>query len=380
MQDAHRLVRNWMAQAGMKCRLDAAGNLFGRFESTVPTTPRRILLGSHLDTVVDAGKYDGILGVILGIAVVEALRAEKVNLPWAVEVVAFSEEEGVRFSTPFLGSRALAGTFDPAHLDLVDPAGGSMKAALEEFGADPAAIPEARAPRGDIVAYVEPHIEQGPQLELAACPLGVVTAIQGQSRLSFDWSGPGGHAGTVPMNGRQDPLAAAARWIQAVERIGLATPGLVATVGRVVVQPNAPNCIPRRVTTSLDVRHHNDSVRVQAVEEIVAAANQFSRDSHTSLLVGYDHHHAAIDMDAHLTAQLESAIAACGGQPLRLASGAGHDAGILAPIAPIAMLFIRCRGGVSHSPDEAVLQEDVAAAISALVLFTRRLATDSPPS
>jgi allantoate deiminase len=373
MREVHRMVEHWMQEAGMKCRLDAAANLIGRYEPPGCDPARRVLIGSHLDTVVDAGRYDGILGVMLGVATIVALREAGTTLPWAVETIGFSDEEGVRYGVPFLGSRALARTFDAALLRLTDADGVSMAQALHDFGVDPLEIPRCAA-GGDIAAYLEAHIEQGPLLELQGAPLGVATAIAGQSRLSIEWTGDGGHAGTVPMTERADAFAAACRWTLAVERIGLETPDLVATVGRVDVDPNVPNCIPRRTSVSLDVRHHQDAVRSDAVRQLVELAEQIARDSRLSVRVEYDHEHAAVAMDSSLADKLMESIAAVGYEPLRMVSGAGHDAGVMAAAAPTALLFVRSPGGVSHRPDEAVTEADVAAALLAMVEFVRRLA------
>lgn len=376
MAAAHRLLRQWADEAGLTCRSDSAANFFVRFEPPGCDVQRKVLLGSHLDTVVDAGRYDGTLGVALALAVVEELARQGARLPWVIEAVAFSEEEGIRYRTPFLGSRALAGSFDDGLLGLADDDGVVMAEALRRFGVDPAGMTQAAAKPGEIVAYLEPHIEQGPQLELAGQPLAVVAAIAGQTRLAVTWSGPGGHAGTVPMDGRRDALTAGCRWALAVERMGQATPGLVATVGRLQVEPNAGNCIARCVAASLDVRHADDQVRGRAVSELVELAEQIARDSQLSVQVEYHHEHAATPMDGKLSDLLAGA-AKTGRATLRLVSGAGHDAGVMAAAAPTAMLFIRCRGGVSHSPREAVEHADVAAAIEALLKAVWRLA-ESP--
>jgi allantoate deiminase len=373
MQDAHALVSEWMRAAGMTSRVDAAGNLVGRLETPGCDATRRVIVGSHLDTVIDAGRYDGILGVMLGIAVASAVRELGVRLPWALEIVGFSDEEGVRFGVPFIGSRALAGTADAELLRLTDADGVSVAQALRDFGVNPLEIP-ACAVGDDVAAYLEAHIEQGPLLELMGAPLGVVTAIAGQSRLTIEWTGQGGHAGTVPMQGRGDAFTAACRWALAVERLAQDTAGLVATVGRVGVEPNVPNCIPRQVRVSLDIRHHSDEVRAAATRPLVELAESLARDSRLAVRVEYDHEHAAVAMDAELTETLAESLTACGFESQRLVSGAGHDAGVIARAAPTALLFVRSPGGVSHHPDEAVTQDDVAAAIGVMLDFVQRVA------
>jgi allantoate deiminase len=372
MREAHRLTAGWMQAAGMSVRCDPAGNLRGAYMPPGCDAKRRLLLGSHLDTVADAGRYDGILGVMMGIAVVDALREAKIALPWAIEVIGFSEEEGVRFRTPFIGSRAIAGTLDDATLSRCDDAGVSIAAALREFGCDATKANECCATPGEIVAFIEPHIEQGPLLEKLDEPLGVVTAIAGQTRLTIEWVGEGGHAGTAPMELRNDPLPVAGRWIAAVEETGRATPGLVATVGRLAVDPNVPNCIPRRVTASLDVRHQDDAVRIAAVERLLALADELARCANLAMRVGRQHEHSAVAMDARLVDKLAESVAGASGVPQRMVSGAGHDAGVIASVAPTAMLFLRSPGGVSHHPAEAVQESDVALGLEVLVHFIQQ--------
>jgi allantoate deiminase len=375
MRDAHRLVIEWMKLAGMTARVDAAGNLVGTYLPPGCDSERRVMLGSHLDSVADAGRYDGVLGVMMGIATVDALREANMPLPWAIDVIAFSDEEGVRFGLPFIGSRALAGTLYEAMLALSDAGGQSMANALREFGVDPSAVGECAIRPGDVVAYLEPHIEQGPLLELVREPVGVVTAIAGQTRMTLEWTGEGGHAGTVPLAQRNDPLVAACRWTMAVDQLARETKGLVATIGRVEVSPNIPNCIPRRVRASLDVRHADDEVRDNARRELIDLAARIAGESRLAFTAEHDHEHAAIAMDAGLTERLAGVIAAAGYEPQRLVSGAGHDAGIIAKLAPTAMLFLRSPGGVSHHPDEAVLPGDVAAGLAVLLRFIEELAS-----
>jgi allantoate deiminase len=379
MKSADRLVGEWMKSAGMSTGLDAAGNLIGTYHPPGCDPERRVIIGSHLDSVANAGRYDGVLGVLMGIAAVEALRDAATPLPWAIEVIAFSDEEGVRFGLPFIGSLALAGTLTEEMLELRDRDGVTMAEALEEFGAKPQAADSRQAledcilEAGSVVAYIEPHIEQGPLLEFVGEPVGVVTAIAGQTRMTLTFEGQGGHAGTVPMAQRADPLVAACRWAVAVEELGRATAGLVATVGRVEVEPNISNCIPRRAAVSLDVRHADDETRQSAVMQLVERAERVAREAKLKLSIDHDHKHAAVAMDAELTERLAAVIAQAGHEPQRLVSGAGHDAGVIASVAPAAMLFLRCPGGVSHDPAEAVLPEDVEAGLGVLVRFIEAL-------
>ena len=260
MAQANDLVGGWMAAAGMAVRRDQIGNLIGRYEADRPGA-KALLLGSHLDTVRDAGCYDGPLGVLVALACVEQLAAAGTRLPFAIELVAFADEEGLRYQSTYLGSAALAGTFDPASLDLADADGVSMAAAIRGFGGDPENIAAAARAGADLLGYCEVHIEQGPVLERLELPVGVVEAIAGQSRVSLELAGMAGHAGTVPMSGRQDALCAAAAVVLAVEAAARSSPGLVATVGQIQVEPGASNVIPGRASLSLDVRHQDDERR-----------------------------------------------------------------------------------------------------------------------
>ncbi len=339
MHEVHRQLGDWMRSFGMQVSVDAAGNLRGVLAGDGP----RLIIGSHLDTVPDAGAFDGILGVILGIALAE-ISSRSAQHP-AIEVIGFSEEEGVRYGIPFIGSRALVGTLDAATIALAAPA-------IREFGLDPDGIPGARF-SPDTAAYLEFHIEQGPVLESLNLPLGVVDAVAGQSRLELTFQGQANHAGTTPMPLRRDALTAAAQWILQVERYAAAREGLVATVGRVHVEPNATNVVPGRVTLSLDVRHRCDETRLAAVRRLVESAPRWVEQLDQP----------AVPMDAALTDRLAKAVEAAGYPVHYMTSGAGHDAMIIAPHIPSAMLFLRSPGGISHSPKESVLLEDVEAAL-----------------
>ncbi len=376
MDAAHEMVAGWMREAGMTPHVDEMGNLIGHFPSVHNTEDAPLFLfGSHLDTVPNAGKYDGMLGVLLAIEVVETLGARPADLPFALEVIGFSEEEGVRFRTPYLGSRALAGTFDAAFLELKDKNGISMRQAMRHFGLVP---DEWRAARHtstsannsqQIVGYFEAHIEQGPFLEALGAPLGIVTSIAGQSRVRVRFSGQSGHAGTCPMPLRRDALAAASEWVLAVEALGQKSPGLVATVGILEVDSAASNIVPGEVMCSLDVRHGIDGTRETAVETLL----QTARDLCARRGVGFEKlSHAdqnAVPMDKTLLNHLKTACEALQLSAPEMVSGAGHDAAIMASLAPCAMLFLRTPGGASHCPEEAVALEDVALAIESMKSF-----------
>jgi allantoate deiminase len=369
MRRAHEQVGAWMRAAGLSVRMDAAGNLIGRREGSAPGIPT-LVLGSHLDTVADAGAFDGALGVLVALAAVERCA----RLPYAVEVVAFSDEEGVRFGTAYLGSRAFAGTFPAELLELPDAFGVTMADALRAFGGDPDGLAGAARTGEPLIGYVEVHIEQGPVLEARGGPVGVVSAIAGATRAEARFAGRAGHAGTVPMAGRRDALTGAAEWALAVEATGRATPGLVATVGALQVEPGAPNVVPGAAAATLDVRHAEDAVREHAVAALRRSAEAIAEARELELTWTTRLETPAVAADERLSALLGDAVAAAGYPLVTLPSGAGHDAVALADLTGIAMLFVRCAGGVSHHPDESVERADVAAAIDVLCGLLERLA------
>jgi allantoate deiminase len=324
------------------------------------------VIGSHLDTVPDAGAFDGVLGVVLGVALLEDLGGRA--LPYAIELIGFSEEEGVRYGVPFIGSRAVVGSLDASLIERIS-------GAIRDFGLDPARIPDAVLPP-NVFGYLEFHIEQGPVLEHLGLPLGVVDGIAGQSRLMLHFEGKANHAGTTPMALRHDALAGAAEWIGAVERIALETPQLVATVGRIAVDPAAGNVIAGAAHVSLDVRHASDEARQRGVRSILEAAESIAQRRGLSLRVEPCLDQSAVAMDADLTARLWRAASAEGLPAHSMTSGAGHDAMIVAPHFPAAMLFVRSPGGISHHPDEAVNVEDVEAALACGSRFLADLERD----
>ncbi len=348
-----------MAAISAEARIDAAGNLRGLYAGADAKAPR-LMLGSHLDTVPNAGAYDGVLGVVLAVALLEALEGRR--LPFGIEIVGFSEEEGVRFGTPFIGSRALTGRLDENLLQLKDSKGISVRNAIEHFGLNPREIPQA-ALGSDILAYVEFHIEQGPVLETLKHPLGVVEAIAGQSRLEFTFHGRANHAGTTPMDLRYDALAGAAEWIMMVEREARKVPGLVATVGSIEARPGATNVIAGEARLTLDVRHGLDQLRTRAVEYLIHEAEEIARRRGLSVMHNILLNQSSVAMDSFLIREIDQAIGKTGCEPHHMASGAGHDAMILAEKVPAAMIFLRTPGGISHDPAESVAVEDVAKAI-----------------
>jgi allantoate deiminase len=365
----------WMRDAGMTARIDEVGNAVGRYEGGDPQTPA-LMLGSHLDTVRNAGKYDGMLGVVTAIACVGRLHRENRRLSFPIEVVGFANEEGARFGATLTGSRGVAGRLDGADLDARDSVGTTMADAMRQFGLDPVKIGAAARRPGDVAAYVELHIEQGPVLEKNGLPLGVVTAISGATRLRVEVLGLAGHAGTVPMGGRQDALAAAAEAVLAIENRCSSEVGLVGTVGILEARPGAVNVIPGDVRFTVDIRAENDDTRRRAVRDVLAEMATIGARRRVVVAPEIYHQQDSVHCDSWLMDAIEAAIVGEGLRPIRLPSGAGHDAMVLKPLCDVGMMFMRCTAGISHNPVEAVTSKDVDAAAAALYRF---ITTFAPP-
>jgi allantoate deiminase len=362
MARANALVGGWMAEAGMAVHVDDAGNLVGRtpgYDDAAGT----LLLGSHLDTVRDAGAFDGPLGVVTAIACVEELRAREASLPFAIDVYGFSDEEGLRYGTAYLGSGAVAGGLDASALALRDAEDVELRDALAAFAGGAAAGRTGER----LAGWIEVHIEQGPVLEARDVPVGVVTAIAGATRAEVRIEGVAGHAGTVPMAGRRDAAAALAELVLAVEAAGRETPGLMATVGRLEALPGAPNVIPGAASASLDVRHPEDAVREAAVAALRERAAAIGAARGVEVTWEPRMATPAVAMDAALTGALVAAVRGRGLPLVELPSGAGHDAVALSAVTGTAMLFVRCAGGVSHNPAESVEAADAQLALEVLV-------------
>jgi allantoate deiminase len=375
VHEVHQHLRARMEDFGMTVNVDAVGNLRGLWRPS-GSLGKRLILGSHIDTVPDAGAFDGMLGVVL--ALEWAQIAKDADLPLAIEVMAFSEEEGVRYGLPFIGSRAVAGNFDTKVLGCKDADGVRMHDAIRAFGLDPAKIEEA-AVAGDAYAFIEMHIEQGPVLEAEDLQLAVVDGIVGQSRLGFKFSGQANHAGTTPMHMRRDALAAVAEWIAVVETsvrqaAAKEAPGLVATVGRVAIKPNAGNVIPGQVEVNLDLRHLSDTTRDWWCCQLIKEAEDVARRRGIELEYDRKLDEPAVMMDEDVSLRLVRAVEDAGLPVRRMMSGAGHDAMIIGARVPAAMLFLRSPGGISHSPLESVREEDVEAALRVGEKFLERLA------
>jgi allantoate deiminase len=361
------LILTWMREAGMRAHLDAIGNVCGRYEGDRPGLPC-LMLGSHYDTVRDAGKWDGPLGVVTAIACVADLNRRGKRLPFAIEITGFADEEGVRFASTLLGSRAVAGTFDESVLAGRDRDGVSMREAMQKFGLDPDHIGAAARVRRELLAYIELHIEQGPVLEDQDIPVGVVTAIAGATRLAAQLTGMAGHAGTVPMGLRHDALAGAAECISAIEYFCRTDGnGLVGTVGYVRAAPGATNVIPGQASFSIDIRAPTDMHRQRAVADIVREIEAIAKRRGLALQLDVTHQNRTVPCAPWLKHQIAAAIAAEGFSVFELPSGAGHDGMAMIDIADVGMIFVRCRGGVSHHPDEHVELADADAGARVLL-------------
>ena len=361
-----------MRDAGMNADFDSLGNIVGRFEAGVPFSPV-VMTGSHQDSVRNAGKYDGLFGILSPIACVKELNRRGVRLPYTLEIVGFCDEEGVRFSATLIGSKAMAGKFDPAWLEMADADGVTMRQAINDFGGDASKwreLDRRGEQHGEVVAFVESHIEQGPVLLNEGLAVGVVTAIAGATRLLLNVTGLAGHAGTVPMGARRDALAAAAEMILFVEKYCTDNAGLVGTVGKLSVKPGAINVIPQDVEFTIDVRSGDDAIRAVALAAFALELPAIAARRNVKLRIETLYDANAAPCDSTLQRQFAAAIAAQGITPLYLASGAGHDAMVFPAVAPMAMLFVRCgNNGISHHPDETMTAEDAEIATEALLHF-----------
>ena len=371
---ANRLLAGWLTAAGLTPWTDAAGNQWGRREGSSPGLPA-LVLGSHLDTVPDAGSFDGMLGVVLAVAVAERLRGT--DLPFALEVVGFSDEEGARFGKALLGSSAVAGTWDDAWWAQTDAAGVSLQRAFTDFGLDPDRVGDAARTPGELIGYLEAHIEQGPRLEAAGRSLGSVTAIAGARRFTLAVLGEARHAGGTPWERRRDALVGAAEVVVAVERVARAG-GCIATVGRLEVRPGAVNVIPGRADLTLDLRAATDGQRDGTWAVLHAEIEGICRRRGLGLEVVETHRAAAVPCAPWLQAAVAAGIGATddagAAEPVELWSPAGHDAMALAAVTDVGMLFLRCTDGISHSPDEAVREVDVARGLDAFTAAVRHVA------
>jgi allantoate deiminase len=356
-----------MQRAGLAISLDAAGTLIGRLDG--PDCGPVLLMGSHQDSVREGGGYDGIMGVVLPVLALMKLRADRVSLPFAVEVLAFADEEGVRFPTALMGPRVLAGTFDPAALNLCDRDGISLRRAMEEFGLSPDGLPLLKRDPAQILGWVEIHLEQGPVLELAGQALGIVTAICGIERHGVILTGEAAHAGTLPMGLRHDALAGAAEYVLAVEELAGSSEGLLANVGTLQVRPGVVNAVPGEVALSLEIRAPSDDVRAGAGDALTKTAREIATRRGLQLEIKRNYTQPATPCAPKMMERLAKAARDLGHDSPFMASGATHDTSAMADLCPVGMLFTSCRKGMSHHPDELVPLDVMAAGVLAIERF-----------
>ncbi|MBS1168183.1 MAG: amaB 1 [Proteobacteria bacterium] len=385
LSPAHRAaadhVAGWMRNVGLDAGFDALGTVRGRLKPTAAGRAgnRRLLIGSHIDTVVNAGRYDGMLGVVTGILAIEEIRARNIQLPFGIDVLAFGDEEGVRFPTTLVSSSAVAGCLVPSDLDACDADGVALRDALVAFGGDPDAVPSATYARDEVLAYLEVHIEQGPVLEAEGLPFGIVTSIAGQSRFSITVTGEAGHAGTVPMALRRDALAASAEMMLVIEDVARAGSAhqMVATVGRLAARPGAVNVIPAEVVFTLDIRADADAPRLAAIAELEARFRAIAAGRGASVIMDKFYESPTTPCAPRLQEAFTGAARDLGVADRRLASGAGHDGHAMHHLTDVGMLFVRCRGGISHNPAEFATIDDMGLAVEALIKAVERLAADA---
>lgn len=375
---ANDTVRAWMEEAGMSVREDAVGNIIGRYEGLQPNAPA-LLMGSHLDTVIDAGKYDGTFGVLAGIACIDALNRQGRRFECAIELIGFADEDGARFQSTFLGSRAIAGTFEYPLLKRKDADGITMAEAMVAFGLDPQSIEDAAYRSQDVLAYLELHIEQGPVLEQEDVAVGVVSAIAGATRFSVTVDGVAGHAGTVPMALRRDALIAAAECVLAIEKAAAQGENMVGTVGQLITQPGAINVVPGRVEFTIDFRAAEDEDRANGLAQVMGAFEEIAARRSVDIKTEIVHEAASVACAPKLMSEITSAIADNGYPVLTLPSGAGHDAVAMADLTDIGMIFVRCKEGISHHPDESITEIDAIAATKILLNVIEKFGSDFVP-
>lgn len=369
-----KLVKQWMEEAGLQTSFDNIGNIRGKYLCGKKDA-KTLVIASHIDTVVNAGKWDGPLGVIMGLDLIETIIIDKKELPFNIELIGFADEEGVRFHTTFLGSKAVVGSFDKTWLTKKDTNGIELKSAIEQMGGNPEKLSEDAIPKNNWLGYFEIHIEQGPVLFEKDIPVAVVNAIAGQKRIQLTFTGMAGHAGTVPMDMRQDALCCAAETIAAIEQFGIVNKqDIVATVGKLDIPNAASNVIPGEVICSLDLRSADEKILDNCYSQLQQIIKTICNKRQIELNWELVQSSAPTLCDEHLVALLKQSIAELNIEEISLVSGAGHDGVAVAEIAPICMLFVRCFKGISHNPLENVEAKDIAAALSVSDLFLQSLA------
>lgn len=376
LDKANKVIVEWMKAAGLETRIDTIGNVRGRLAST-NNSSKVFVMGSHLDTVKNAGKYDGPLGLLMALDVVEELNKRNEDRPFNIEVVGFCDEEGVRFTTTYLGSRALSNTFEEAWLSLEDDAGIRLGEVIKNKGGNSKNIEKESLSADECLGYYEVHIEQGPILEEEKVSVGVVTAIAAQTRVNLQFIGKAGHAGTTPVNSRQDALCAAAEFVIAVENYSkLSDRGVIATVGKLSIEPNVSNVIPSEVHCSLDLRSPNNKGMYLALDELKGITTRFCQKRNIDFKWLVLQQNEGTLFDPFLCELVEKAVLKAGIPKLvSLTSGAGHDAVALSSIMPVSMLFVQCKDGISHHPDEFVAFEHIRDGLSVSDCFVAELVT-----
>ncbi|WP_375753942.1 allantoate amidohydrolase [Vibrio sp. HN007] len=369
-------IAHWATESGLKHWQDLAGNQWVRLAST-DANAKRVILGSHTDTVPNGGKYDGILGVVAPLVLLKWLSESGRQFDFHIDVVGFGDEEGTRFGATLLGSSAIAGKWQSRWRELQDESGVTLAQAMYDFGLDVSKISETQIDSNRVIAYLETHIEQGPILEEKGIPISSVKGIAGARRFDITIEGHAGHAGTVPMSLRKDPLVVASQWVTEVSRLATETSRsehpVVATVGKMEVKPGAVNVVPGEVSLTLDIRSLSDSARDEVADALLARLEQNTSDKGLSLKVIQTHDAGSVVCEPRLTQELMNVVGDITGEPVVLVSGAGHDAMAMADIVPTTMMFVRCEGGVSHHPGERVTAEDVAVSLRALYKFLERI-------
>lgn len=374
---AGNMIMTWMREAGLAVRKDNIGNLRARLHSSKPAA-RTLITGSHYDTVINAGAFDGPLGILISLDAIEAVIRSNTQLPFHAELIAFCDEEGVRFHTTYLGSKAVAGLFDPELLNRTDAAGIQVREAIRQTGGDPDSIGQDTMAGEDLLGYFEVHIEQGPVLYESGNPVAVVTAIAGQKRLQLSFTGVAGHAGTVPMHMRRDALACAAACITAVEAFATVDPDtMIATIGKLDIPGAASNVIAGSVTCTLDIRSISDAHLTAAWQSLQHRLEEICNRRNITFTATSIQESSSVTCDAGLNRLLGRSVSDAGYGLVELPSGAGHDAVPLSAICPVCMLFVRCFKGISHHPLEAVELNDIAAALQVVDNFLQQLSTNN---
>ena len=372
---ARKILVEWMEKAGLKVYCDNIGNVRGTLRSQSPNA-KHFVIGSHYDSVFDAGKYDGPLGILLGIEVAQQLAETGEELPFHLDIAAFADEEGGRFNTAYLGSCVLAGNFDESWLERKGDDGLTLKTVVENAGGNVQDIAKDHIPKEDWLGYFEVHIEQGPVLCNEDLPVCLVSGIAAQTRVDISWQGMAGHAGTSPMNLRSDALCAAAAFTISVEAMGNAhKEQLVATVGKLNVAPNSSNVIPGSVNCTLDIRSMNDDFLAEKVAEIADKAQAIANERNIKCNWKVMQSNASVACDEQLKSVIQKGVEQAGlGRLLEIPSGAGHDGVMISKVAPISMIFVRCTDGISHNPAEYSSPEDIKASLEVCDAFLTELA------